>query len=570
MYELTLLPDLPGGIDFSRAYGLNDLGQVIGDSETAGGQRAFIWDSTNGMVDLGVLANVSNANFSVASKITNDGVIVGESGRTPDIGWDRRVFTWKASNGMIDVGLGHPVSARDINEQGIIAGSFANIPVVGSPATSWQTIGPTPSGNDYRYSWGINNFNQVVGIDVVGNVGHDLSSAFLRAFHWSESTGLQYLPSLLGGSSDAHAWMINDAGQIVGLAESSSGRTAVMWDSTLSILNLGDLPGGIEDAVAHDINEVGQIVGFGANASGYRATFWDGQSGPVDLNNQLLNPLPGYVLTDARGINSHGQIVGFGTLNDAITRGFLLTPISDPLASTIDVRLDDFGPSGVMGYSFNGSETIYGSAGQFRFDTQNPVGNAAESVSPNAVGFCIELSQTFTSDFITYNVGDLTLAQDPVGISGPISPEQAALIEQLWALYYDADWLGNGAFSLDDITRSMAFSAMLYEIIYDFDGVSLASMDLGSGLFQIVDGFLLDKNDPTQELPVFDVASFFLGTLSLNYTGPRPQLLAMTNAAQQDYLVMVVPEVGTFPLVSAVVVAFGGISLARRFRKEAK
>jgi hypothetical protein len=244
--------------------------------------------------------------------------------------------------------------------------------------------------------------------------------------------------------------------------------------------------------------------------------------------------------------------------------------VSDPLASTIDVRLDDFGPSGVMGYHFNGSETIYGSAGQFRFHTQNPVGNAAEGVSPNAVGFCIELTQTFTSDFISYNVGDLTTAQEPVGLSGPISPEQAALIEQLWALHYDADWRGNGALSTDDITRSMAFSALLYEIIYDFDGVSLASMDLGSGLFQLVDGFILDKNDPTQELPVFDVASFFLGTLSLNYTGPRPQLLALTNAAQQDYLVMVVPEVGTFPLVSAVVVAFGGISLARRFRREAK
>ncbi len=33
-----------------------------------------------------------------------------------------------------------------------------------------------------------------------------------------------------------------------------------------------------------------------------------------------------------------------------------------PLMSTIDVRLNDFGPSGVMGYRFNGGETIYGSA----------------------------------------------------------------------------------------------------------------------------------------------------------------------------------------------------------------
>jgi hypothetical protein len=112
----------------------------------------------------------------------------------------------------------------------------------------------------------------------------------------------------------------------------------------------------------------------------------------------------------------------------------------------------------------------------------------------------------------------------------------------------------------------MAFSAMLYEIIYDFDGVSLASLDLSSGLFELVDGFVLDKNDPTQELPVFDVASYFLGTLSLNYSGPRPQLLALTNAAHQDYLVAVVPEVGTFPLISTLITVCGGFSLARRFR----
>ncbi len=266
------------------------------------------------------------------------------------------------------------------------------------------------------------------------------------------------------------------------------------------------------------------------------------------------------------GWNDSPDVAG----HDGKEFGFFVEYSHFTVTPSIDVSLDDFGPSGVMGYRFNGGETTYGSAGQFRLDTQNPVGNAAESVSPHAVGFCIELTQNFSSDFHTYNVGDLTLAQDPVGISGPISPEQAALIEQLWALHYDADWPGSGPFSFADITRSMAFSALLYEIIYDFDGVSLASLDLSSGLFELVDGFVLDKNDPTQELPVFDVASFFLSTLSLNYNGPRPQLLALTNAAHQDYLVAVVPEVGTFSLMSALVTLCVGFSLARRFRKEAK
>jgi hypothetical protein len=237
-----------------------------------------------------------------------------------------------------------------------------------------------------------------------------------------------------------------------------------------------------------------------------------------------------------------------------------------PLMSTIDVRLDDFGPSGVMGYRFNGADTIYGSAGQFQIDTKKPVGSDAQGVSPHALGFCIELTQNFSSDFHHYVVGDVTSAQDPVGIAGPISPERAALIEQLWALHYDSDWKGSGPYSFADITRSMAFSALLYEIIYDFDGVTLASMDLRSGLFELVDGFLLDKNDPTQELPILDVASYFLTTLSLDYSGPKPHLLALTNSTHQDYLVAVVPEVDSRILTSCAFCVLLSVSFVRQLR----
>jgi hypothetical protein len=243
-----------------------------------------------------------------------------------------------------------------------------------------------------------------------------------------------------------------------------------------------------------------------------------------------------------------------------------LRPAASVLASTIDLRLDDFGPSGVLGYRFNGSETIYGSAGQFRFETKHPGGTDAQGVAPHAVGFCIELTQNFSSDFQTYNVGDITLAQDPVGISGRITPERAALIEQLWVLHYDSDWQGSGPYSFADITRSMAFSALLCEIIYDFDGVSLASMDLRSGLFELVGGYLLDKNDPTQELPVFDVASYFLTTLSLNYSGPKAHLLALTNSTHQDYLVAVVPEADSRMLLSYAFYLVLCIGIARQYR----
>ena len=59
---------LPGGI-FSAAYGLNDVGQVVGWSESFDGNHAFLWDDGQ-MIDLGC---------GVAADINNAGQIVGWS-----------------------------------------------------------------------------------------------------------------------------------------------------------------------------------------------------------------------------------------------------------------------------------------------------------------------------------------------------------------------------------------------------------------------------------------------------------------------------------------------------------
>jgi len=54
-----------------------------------------------------------------------------------------------------------------------------------------------------------------------------------------------------------------------------------------------------------------------------RATLW--QNGrPTDLNT-LLPPHSGWVLTEARAVNDHGQIAGQGLL-DGKPCAFLLTP----------------------------------------------------------------------------------------------------------------------------------------------------------------------------------------------------------------------------------------------------
>ncbi|WP_457394140.1 hypothetical protein [Roseateles sp. P5_E1] len=48
----------------------------------------------------------------------------------------------------------------------------------------------------------------------------------------------------------------------------------------------------------------------------------------VDLND-LVEPGSGVVVSDVRGINDHGQIVGIGTKDGNIFTAFLLSPVPE-------------------------------------------------------------------------------------------------------------------------------------------------------------------------------------------------------------------------------------------------
>ena len=277
----------------SKAFGINDYGQVVGYSGMVlgpeEGRRAFLWDSMNGMQNLGTLGG----NHSEAYGINNAGQVVGRS-TLPSGEGDVRGFIWQ--NGSIsNLGTlaGGWTEAHGINNSGEVVGYS----VLSSSVTAFLWKNGSMSnlesltGNSRGYA--INDEEQIV--------GHVNSIAFM----WEDGT-ITSLGTL--GGSYSFAWDISNWGWIVGESGvSGSPSHAFLWiDGVMT-----DLGEGIAEA----INERGQVVGsFGLWENGVTTPLLD-----------LLSDSGGWYDLYGRGINNLGQIVGEGYINGRV-HAFLMTP----------------------------------------------------------------------------------------------------------------------------------------------------------------------------------------------------------------------------------------------------
>jgi len=287
------------------AYGINDSGQIAGrgccfDTEISPAvvvgpgeivvrpfpginipkPRAFLWDSTSGFLDIGVLGGSSSSAFG----INNEAQVVGASA-TDDIvvGSTRRAahaFVWNLNAGMEDLGTlgGQQSSARAINESGQIVGSSETGALdedgrAINHAVMWNRYGEIldihqNSLRENSTAFGINNNGQAVGCAfAVGRLDH-LSGMFMlvsiiqggsgisvpepsAAFFWSPTVGMIDLNELLepdsGWTHLISAEAINDKGQIVGYGRTAEGETHAFLMSPVDQSKYAALV--IEDAV---------------------------------------------------------------------------------------------------------------------------------------------------------------------------------------------------------------------------------------------------------------------------------------------------------------------------------
>jgi probable HAF family extracellular repeat protein len=222
-----------------------------------------------------------------------------------------------------------------INNYGQVAGYAATTEDESIEAFLWTPADPnSPSGSMLGLeslhgtgSWAtsINAGGQVAGVSFEGE-GEDADE---HATLWSPTTPngatgtLHDLGTLGGTYSEAHG--INDLGQVSGASDiTGDGAThAFMWKPTTpggvsgAMLDLGTLGGINSYGIA--INTAGHVVGAAevpAEVSNYSHAFlYTSSGGMVDLNT-LIDPLSGWVLLDADGVNDSGQITGQGLIGE--------------------------------------------------------------------------------------------------------------------------------------------------------------------------------------------------------------------------------------------------------------
>jgi uncharacterized membrane protein len=331
----------------SRAHGLNDLGQVVGRSESFDDvsqsvvdRAAFVWDPLFGTRALPALGGESSAwglsNGGKASGWADTAEMLSHAVR-----WDTTSMT------VLDLGtLVNPTSGQagtisygyEVGDQGVVAGEseipnddgtfMASHGFRYSEAGGLQDLGTfDTSYPEYQYGYSIAYGVNGAG-EIVGTAAYTGSGAWLfRPFIHDAAGGLRQLP--IDAAHETGEWYgvaINDSGMIGGLVIADADQSLpYYWTSETASPIAVTMPTAYPYGEIYGINAQGVMVGIMWNAAQEeRAFVFDAVNGVRDLN-ALVDPTLGCLLSYARDINDSGQIAAGGLLNGE-ERGFMLSP----------------------------------------------------------------------------------------------------------------------------------------------------------------------------------------------------------------------------------------------------
>jgi probable HAF family extracellular repeat protein len=306
-------------------------GRFIAGTNTFPSTTGYLW--SNGSASL-IAPNVAGT-YSFAYDVSSSGAVVGI---TPGPGLNGpfgRPYIYQ--NGVLtlipDLGFAPSVNVRaayGINDAGVVVGEWERQAFIYENGI----IRPLATPVD---ALGFQGATTALDINNGGvAVGYASFPSSLAALLWSGDTvtDIGTLPLNSGQRREARANAINDAGQVVGWSRTSlaDGRTVVhgfLWQNG-SMVDLGTLRGPEWTSQALAINDLGAAVGQSNCISNFGdcAFLWTAAEGMLNLND-YIDPLAGWRLNTATGINDLGWIVGNGLL-DGAPRDYLLLPLAVP------------------------------------------------------------------------------------------------------------------------------------------------------------------------------------------------------------------------------------------------
>ncbi|MHB8763752.1 MAG: hypothetical protein ACYDA8_05350, partial [Deferrisomatales bacterium] len=283
------------------AVGVNDLGEVVGQSDTTGGVvNGVLWNAASPSAPSPLAALVAGGH-SAAYDIDDNGRIVGEAEKAGANPGDPSTFVpvlWTVTAGA-------PGTPREL---------------------------PLLEPGTWGAAYGINTFGQIVG-EAERMVGGNRVD---RPVLWTLDpvTGaatVRELPRLTGTS--ATAYFIDDSGHIAGEADDRDGAFhGVLWrvDATGMVaqtVDLGGLPGGPR-SVAFGVNAAGQVVGEAMDANGLtRSVLWQVVGGGAQIS-----PLSA-ADSSASAISPDGRVAGWNAAGPYLRASMWNVGFADPTAA---------------------------------------------------------------------------------------------------------------------------------------------------------------------------------------------------------------------------------------------